>query len=362
MLVLLLVGLALAATPTGALAQGNVWYVVTHSGTNILSFDTSGQPIVAPGETTPWPVLTGATLHDPRGFVVTPGGDLYLANAFKNDSRILHFGPAAGATGTLLSRPCLGVFTQSTDSTQPNYSQGLQHPFNLVFGSDGNVYVANQGDPASNNSITRYYGPGCTHAGCTPGAPMPALVTGVPGTFIPPYSSANPDGVQVVRDLVFGPDGHLYVTDEAARAVRMYHGHTGAFITDVVTHKDGLDTPVHLLVSGDVLYIGSSKKERVGKKKKIDVGKIMRYQFSSGAIDTVVAHGAGGLGAPSGMALDGDWLYVGSRTTQQILRFALDTGAPDADNPFIGLDDDPEFITLLQIPDGPAATPGPCTD
>src|SRR6266511_1468609 len=211
-LVLLLVGLALAATPTGALAQGNVWYVVTQ------------------------------------------GGDLYLANAFKNDSRILHFGPVAPAAGTLLSRPCLGVFTQATDSTQPNYSQGLQHPFNLVFGSDGNVYVANQGDPASNNSITRYYGPGCTHAGCTPGAPMPALVTGVPGTFIPPYSSANPDGVQVVRDLVFGPDGHLYVADEAARAVRMYHGHTGAFITDVVTHKDGLDTPVHLLVSGDVLY------------------------------------------------------------------------------------------------------------
>jgi hypothetical protein len=121
-------GLALATMPTGALAQGDVWYVVTHSGKNILSFDTSGQPVVAPGETTPWPVLTGATLHDPRGFVVTPSGDLYLANAFKNDSRIVHFGPAAGAAGTLLlSRPCLGVFTQSTDSTQPNYSQGLQH-------------------------------------------------------------------------------------------------------------------------------------------------------------------------------------------------------------------------------------------
>jgi hypothetical protein len=62
------------------------------------------------------------------------------------------------------------------------------------------------------------------------------------------------------------------------------------------------------------------------------------------------------------MALDDDWLYVGSRTTQQILRFALDTGAPDSGNPFISLDDDPEFIALLSIPDGPAATPGPCTD
>jgi hypothetical protein len=62
------------------------------------------------------------------------------------------------------------------------------------------------------------------------------------------------------------------------------------------------------------------------------------------------------------MALDGAWLYVGSRTTQQILRFSLATGAPDGDNPFIGLGDDPEFIALLTIPDGPPSTPGHCGD
>ncbi len=361
---ILVLCLIAAAMPGHARAQGNVWYVVTHSGENVLSFDTSGRLVTA-SETSPdpWPVLTGPTLHDPRGFVVTATGDLYLANAFKNDSRILQYGAAAGPDTTLrLSRPCVRVFTQSTDSSEPNYSEGLQHPFNLVFGSDGNLYVANQGDPPSNNSITRYYGPACTDPGCTPGAPMPALATDVPGTFIPPHSAHHSDGVRVVRDLVFGPDGHLYVADEGARAVRMYHGHSGDFIKDVVTHEDGLGTPVHLLVSGDTLFIGSYEKARVRKRTTITVGTIMRYHFSSGATDTLVADGAGGLGAPSGLALDGGWLYVGSRTTQRILRFSVETGAPDPDNPFIALDDDPEFIRLLTIPDGPAATPGSCPD
>jgi hypothetical protein len=34
---LLFMGLALAAMPTGALAQGDVWYVVTHSGKNLCT-------------------------------------------------------------------------------------------------------------------------------------------------------------------------------------------------------------------------------------------------------------------------------------------------------------------------------------
>jgi hypothetical protein len=50
------------------------------------------------------------------------------------------------------------------------------------------------------------------------------------------------------------------------------------------------------------------------------------------------------LSEPSALAIDGDWLYVGSRKGRAVLRFRLPDGTPDA-APFVsGLADNPEYF------------------
>ncbi len=75
-------------------STNDLWYIVLHGGDdgigdNIWSYDTAGN-LVSDA------VLDTSQVHlqELRGFVVLPNGDLYVANAYKEDSAILHFGPA----------------------------------------------------------------------------------------------------------------------------------------------------------------------------------------------------------------------------------------------------------------------------
>ncbi|QEH38018.1 hypothetical protein OJF2_66140 [Aquisphaera giovannonii] len=316
-------------------------YVTFHGGSggirNIAAWDGNGgdKPAVAD-------VLDTSQLdHDLdelRGFLVVADGTLYLANSYKTSGaspqsvgEILHF-DVPGGDGI---RPYLGAFCAWSEAGNP----GLQHPFDAVLGPDGNVYVANQGqkaDPESTNAVTSYHGPGSSQAG----QPLPTPHAIYPGTFVGPDAKAK-HGVKVLRDAVFGPskDGQdcLYLSDEKRKEVRRYSS-SGAYLDSPVTGGDGLDKPVHLLVSrsGKHLYVGSQGNNSV-----------LSLEVASGKVSTLV-DSSSGIDSTAGLAEDEDgWLYVASRKGRQVLRFDHKTGKPDA-KPFIAsLGDNPEFIMWI---------------
>lgn len=221
---------------------------------------------------------------------------------------------------------------------QHKTNPGLSHPFDVVFGADGHLYVPSQ----DTNVVGRYFGPEA-QAGA-PGAPLPApaalrdadLKRLLPGTFVPSHQH-DPTGVRTVRRAVFGADGDLYVVDRDADSVKRYHGGSGAFRREY--RHAALTKPVHAAFRpGDgALLVGSRERNA-----------IFAIDVASGEASPLVAPGAGGLNAPAGMAFGADGkLYVASRAGKQVLRFAAATGAPDA-APFIdGLADFPEFIALV---------------
>jgi sugar lactone lactonase YvrE len=69
---------------------------------------------------------------------------------------------------------------------------------------------------------------------------------------------------------------------------------------------------------------------------------VWRVDVASGRVSELVRPGAGGLDAPSALALQGDVLYVGSRLGKKVLKFDARDGA------FIGtfadLPSNPEFF------------------
>ena len=316
-------------------------YVTFHGGKtgikNIVAWDKGG------GQTPSIPAVldTGKIGHDLdelRGFFVAGDGTLYLTNAYKST------GSTAESVGEILQfdkpdssgkRKYLGMFCTWSSDANP----GLQHPFDVVQGPGGNVYVANQGqkaDPDGTNAVTYYYAPGSSQAG----QPMPTKNSVYPGTFVAPEKSDS-HGVKVLRDAIFGPSRDsgdvLYLSDEKRNEVRRYD-QSGKYLDSPVTGADGLATPVHLLVSQSKkhIYIGSQKNNSV-----------LAFEVASGKVTTLIGSSSG-INSTGGIAEDGDgWLYVASRLGNEILRFDHHTGQPDK-NPFIpGLTDNPEFLSWV---------------
>ena len=82
---------------------------------------------------------------------------------------------------------------------------------------------------------------------------------------------------------------------------------------------------------------------------------MFKVDVASGRVEVFVKKGDAGLTEPSALAIDGGWLYVGSREGKQILRFSLADGKPDgkadgkaAGKPFATLPDNPEFLMRLK--------------
>jgi hypothetical protein len=159
----------------------------------------------------------------------TGGLDLYVSN--ESTGSILRYD---GTTGAFV-----GEFV-------PNGSGGLGSPTGMVFGPDGNFYVADSGFFGSSPAVLRFQGPG----GLTPGAFM--------GTFVP----AGRGGLLQPFGVLFGPDRNsdgrqdLYVTScdlndssfvnsrPHTSTVKVYDGVTGAYFSDFVTmDSGGLNTP-----------------------------------------------------------------------------------------------------------------------
>jgi DNA-binding beta-propeller fold protein YncE len=311
------------------------WYVSFHGGeekasfNNIHVYSTDGQELRKALNKKSLP--EGITLRELRGFVFGPDQNLYVVNAYFEYSEVLKFKGALNKNG---QHDFVGVFVKRHAKMNP----GIDHPFNVAFDSEGDLYVSSQ----NTSLIARYHGPASKTG--QPGTPMP-LPEGLdldvdlpPGTFIPSAKLAA-NGVLEVREVIFAPNNDLYVADRAADCVRIYEARTGRHLRNLISRSDQLDKPIHLLLSPDGRYllIGSGGND-----------SILRHDIQQNSTSVFVAPKAGGLNGPAGIAFGDDgFLYVASRNSKDILRYGSFDGRPRG-KPFIkDLADNPEFLMLV---------------
>jgi hypothetical protein len=181
----------------------------------LIQFDANGQWI---RDLTPTGPLAGPnqvqfdTTNGPRGVVIGPDGDLYVAVRSYNylvpanalGGEVMRFDPISGAF--------LGDFVDS-DPTKND----LNRPEGLVFGPDGNLYVTSfanlQAPNGDTDKILEFNG--------TTGAYLGKIdldQVGQPRAF--------------AQAILFGPDGKLFASMENTGEIRRYDIGPGAFTMD----------------------------------------------------------------------------------------------------------------------------------
>ena len=286
-------------------------------------------------------------LHIPRGFALV-GDDLYIANAWRKDSHIARY------------RRHDDTFHFAGILATTKQVSAMVHPFDVELGDDGRLYVSCQ----DTNTVVAIL----------PKTSRPAPVAAhlrkefpdgnfLPGTLVAsaqgrlpdvgdraPRDVPSPQGLEVVLDVHGKPRhsvrgiivhrGHLYVADEAGDAVKVFEVESGSLVARIKGKQ--LRKPVHLVLHGETLYIGSAG---TGSILAYDIGKAE----PRGKLKARVVIDAE-LGAPSGFAIgpDGD-LYVAERFRQRVRRFSAKGKKKGT---FIdGLPDIPEF--LVHLPNRP---------
>src|SRR6059036_401156 len=313
------------------------WYISFHGGdekvslNNIHVYSTDGTKLRK--ALNKKSLHAGVNLRELRGFMFGPDRELYVVNAYFEYSEVLKFKGALNKDG---QHDFLNVFVKRHADLNP----GIDHPFNIAFDSNGDLYVSSQ----NTNLVARYHGP-LSKTG-EPGTPMP-LPEHLdvqknelpPGTFVPSAKLA-PNGLLEVRAVIFAPNGDLYIADRAADCVRIYEAGTGRHLRNLVSRADQLDRPIHLLLSPDGRYllIGSGGND-----------SILRHDLQQGSTSVFVESKSGGINGPAGMAFGHDgFLYVASRNSKEILRYGSIDGRPRG-KPFIkDLADNPEFLMLVR--------------
>jgi hypothetical protein len=312
------------------------WYISFHGGeeksalNNIHVYSAEGEELRK--ALNKKSVTDDVKLRELRGFVFGPDKNLYVVNAYFEYSEILEFKGALNKNG---QHDFIGVFTKR----HPDANPGLDHPFNAVFDSEGDLYVSSQ----NTNLVTRYHGPASKKG--QPGLPMPLPQVlesdaSLPhGTFVP-SAKHMANGLRDVRKVIFGPNKELLVADRESDCVRVYEARTGRYLRNLVSGSSQVDKPIHLLFSTDgrYLFIGSGGTD-----------SILRHDIRQNSTSIFVEPKAGGLNGPAGMAFaDDGFLYVASRNTKEILRYRAIDGQPD-NKPFIkNLSDNPEFLMLIR--------------
>jgi DNA-binding beta-propeller fold protein YncE len=287
--------------------------------------------------------------------VFGPDGNFYVAQAYKKESAILQF------SGTLETGSC----TRSIVGTYvaPSSSAGLLHPYQPVFGPDGNLYVSSQ----DSNVVTAFYGPKSAKSGqaMPDAASLPSGGTFYPGTFVPAFSASAgiPPNTSVpvgqggltfvttngsthsVRGLVFDSSGNLYVADEGNNRVSVFDP-TGNFLGAITQSADqSISEPVALCFNpvNATLYIGSPGNQSLFT---FDVAQVAQKNFTASFLFTDSK-----LDKLSGLAVDPvGAIYTCSRKDNEIHQWS-ESGGSWSHARFAGpFSDSPEQILSLYTP------------
>jgi len=167
---------------------------------------------------------------------------------------VLSFDLKTGAFNERFSKPHLSYTAAGIND------DGLNQPFGLIYDPGGNLLVASYGT----DSVRRY--------------------DGRTGVFIDTFACGH--HLVQPRNIVYGPDGNLYVTSGNHRVLR-FDGKTGSFIdTFVAPSSGGLNDPYGLEFGDDGnLYVISG-----------GTNSVLRYDGLTGSFhSTFVPSANGGL-------------------------------------------------------------------
>jgi hypothetical protein len=271
-------------------------------------------------------------------------GHLYVANGRKDSNTILRFkgaGTRYEFNGVFASREGVGAINS------------LLHPYAVVFDGSTYCYISNQ----DTNVVARLQLSDGSGKTVTPAPIPPALPLGgkfFQGTFVacslgqlpglPPTTPvATSQGLAVrvidgkiqhsVRDLALVNDV-LYVCDEAANSVKVYHSDGRLKLKSKNTAKG----PAHLLAHAGRLFASGDDA-------------IMAAPLGESSLEFAAVDGVDEKG-PSGMAfnLKGDKFFVADRKKREVHRYDVSSAGTFSNKKKIiaNMPDDPEFLIYAQ--------------
>jgi len=217
----------------------------------------------------------GPVLDELRGVAVLPSGDLLVANANKDSTKLVLYG---GCTAASPSRAYRAVVAEQSTT--------LVHPYGLALHGTS-VFVSNQ----DTYNVLRY----TNTSGLGPWA----------STVFAQYSST--DGV---RGLAVDGGGVLYVAVEQLGVLK-YDVFTGAAL-GTVPCNDCIGLTYDNTT--DAVYIGSSGDDAV-------------YQYSVAAQTFVRTFRDASLTHPAGLSVHDGALFVNAQSDGAVLKFDVATGA-----------------------------------